>query len=407
MIATVFRTEYPAAVATLVRLLRDIDLAEEAVQDAFAVAVERWPRDGVPANPGGWIVVTARRRAIDRYRREQDRDHRHAQAALLGERDEVEVGPVPDDQLRLVFTCCHPALAPEAQIALSLKLLVGLDTSQIARAFVIPDTTMAQRLVRAKRKIRDAGIPYRIPTEAQLPQRLPAVLAVLYLIFTTGYAAEGPEIVRADLCTEAIRLARLLGTLMPDEPEVMGLSALLLLTDARRPARTDHAGDLVLLADQDRSRWNRSLIDEGVALVRRCLRRGAPGPYQIQAAIAAVHSVAITAAATDWGQIIGLYDQLMALAPTPVVAVNRAVAVAERDGPEAGLGALAGIDLPGYQPLHVARAEFLARAGRPRDAVAHVRRAIELTVSAPERRHLKDRQAALEAAATTGDGPAD
>ena len=347
-IAAIFRAESGRSVATLVRLFGSIDIAEEAVQDAFAVAIERWPSDGLPPNPGAWITTTARNRAIDRLRRESTRHDRHARAALLQANDEpVEPeGPVKDDRLRLIFTCCHPALAPEAQIALTLRLLGGLQTPEIARAFLVQETTMAARITRAKKKIAAAKIPYRVPGDAELPDRLKPVLAVLYLVFNEGYTASaGDELTRPDLSAEAIRLARLLAELMPDEPEVLGLLALLLLTESRRAARTAPDGTLVLLPDQDRALWDRQLIVEGQTLVRACLRRNQPGPYQIQAAINAVHSDAPTAAGTDWGQILALYDQLLAVAPTPVVALNRAVALAEVKGPGAALAAVDDLDL--------------------------------------------------------------
>jgi RNA polymerase sigma-70 factor, ECF subfamily len=397
-IERVFMEEYGRAVAVLVRVFGDIDVAEEAVQDAFTAAVQRWPSTGLPPSPAGWIITTARNRAIDRLRREASRADRHAQAALLHARDEPhEEGPVRDDRLRLIFTCCHPALATGAQVALTLRLLGGLTTPEIARAFLVPEATMAQRLVRAKAKIRDARIPYRIPDETDLPGRLRAVLAVVYLIFNEGYAASsGDRLVREDLCHEAIRLGRLLAELMPEEPEVTGLLALMLLVESRRPSRTTPEGDLVLLADQDRGLWDRGLIAEGQALVRECLRRNQPGPYQIQAAINAVHSDAPSAAVTDWGQILQLYDQLMALAPNPVVALNRAVAVAELEGPEAALDLIADLDLGGYRLFHAIRADLLRRLGRSDEAAAAYDTAIALTENAAERGLLDRRRRGLD-----------
>jgi RNA polymerase sigma-70 factor, ECF subfamily len=408
-----YRESSGRAVATLVRFFGDIDLAEEAVQEAFAVAIERWPADGIPGNPGGWIVTTARNKARDRLRREAFRPHRESEATRLrlpagaGGSAGASSSPegadvVPDDQLRLIFTCCHPALSPEAQLALTLRLVAGLPTPEIARAFLVPEPTVAQRLVRAKRKIRVARIPYRVPRDAELVARLPFVLAVVYLVFNEGYSASaGAALIRTELCAEAIRLGRLLAGLMPDEPEVLGLLALMLLTEARRPARTAADGALVRLADQDRGRWDRALIAEGQDLVRACLRRNRPGPYQLQAAIAAVHADAAVAADTDWSQIVALYDWLTAIAPTPVVALNRCVARAEAEGPAVALADLDALNEPtltSYHLFHATHADLLRRLGRRDEAVAAYDAAIALTSNDAERAFLAQQRDLLGSA---------
>lgn len=392
-IERVFREEYGRAVAVLVRRFGDIDVAEEAVQDAFAEAVKRWPDSGVPPSPAGWIITTARNRAVDRLRREASRQDRHAQALLLYARNEpAEEGAVKDERLRLIFTCCHPALAPAAQVALTLRLLGGLTTPEIARAFLVPEATMAQRIVRAKGKIRDAGIPYRIPAEADLPARVRPVFAVIYLVFNEGYTAtSGETLNRDDLGAEAIRLGRLVADLLPHEPEATGLLALMLLIHARREARVGKDGQLVLLADQDRGLWDRALLKEGLDLVRSCLRVNKAGPYQLQAAIQAVHSVAARADETDWWQVLQLYNQLMVMAPSPVIELNRSVAVAEVEGADAALSLIEGLDLDSYHLYHSVRADLLRRRGRDSEAALAYERALALTDNRAERDFLERR----------------
>jgi RNA polymerase sigma-70 factor, ECF subfamily len=376
-------------VAVLTRFLGDISLAEEAVQEAFATALARWPQAGIPPSPAGWIITTARNRALDRLRKEATRSERQHAAQLLTEAEPIEEHDVHDDRLRMIFTCCHPALAPEAQIALTLRLLGGLSTEEIAHAFLVPPATLAQRIARAKAKIRDAGIPYHVPEAIDLPARLRAVLAVVYLIFNEGYsAASGDELLRGELCDEAIRLGRLLVSLMPGEPEVLGLLALMILIDARRDARAV-GGDLVRLAEQDRDRWDESKLEEGRALLRGCLTQNRPGPYQLQAAINAVHSDASSAAHTDWRQILEIYDQLMIVAPSPVVALNRAVAVAETGGADRALQLVDAIDLPQYYLLHAVRADLLRRLGRIADAASAYQTALEQCENAKEREFLR------------------
>jgi RNA polymerase sigma-70 factor (ECF subfamily) len=418
-VARVFHDEHGRAIATLIRVLGDFDLAEEAVADAYVTALEKWPADGTPSNPGAWIVTTARNRAIDRARRAQAFARKaaliagdaafdaSARAGAVRAAAEDEMHPIADDQLRLIFTCCHPALAPEASIALTLRTLGGLTTPEIARAFLVPEATLAQRLVRAKKKIRVAGIAYEVPGGDRLAERLDAVLRVIYLVFNEGYdASEGEGLIRRELCAEAIRLARIVAELMPEEPEAQGLLALLLLTDARRPSRVAPDGGLVRLEDQDRGGWSKPEIDEGSALVERALRAGRVGPYQLQAAIAAVHDEAAVAADTDWQQILGLYEVLLRVTPSPVIALNRAVAVGEVMGPASGLAAVDSLaadpSLADYRFFHAARADFLRRLGRWSEAADAYERASGLGPNAAERAYLERRLAEVRTRTLAG-----
>jgi RNA polymerase sigma-70 factor (ECF subfamily) len=389
-VGRIFRAESGRSVAALIRVFGDIDVAEDAVQDAFATALRTWPHDGLPPNPGGWITTTARNRAIDRLRRESRGRELQGEVAALwpgndGSAVSEEVGSVQDDRLRLIFTCCHPALSTEAQVALTLRLLGGLSTQDVARSFLVAEHTMAVRLVRAKRKIKAARIPYRVPAQHELPDRLRSVLAVVYLVYTAGLNSPA----KSRLCPEAIRLARILATLMPDEPEVAGLLALVLLTESRRVSRTGTDGALVLLAEQDRGQWDRALIDEGQAIVRSCLHRNQPGAYQLQAAINAVHTDALTADQTDWAQIVALYDQLLVVAPTSVVALNRAIAIGEVHGPNAALALVDELDLDRYHLFHATRADLLQRLDRTAEAAAAYERAADLAPTDTERDFLR------------------
>jgi RNA polymerase sigma-70 factor, ECF subfamily len=400
-----FRSEWGRVVAYLIRVTGDWDLAEECAQEAFTRALERWPRDGVPTSPAGWLRTTARNRALDRLRRSRvgaAKLQEISMSMLPGEDNRHDPSGIADDRLRLMFTCCHPALRREAQVALTLRTLAGLTTPEIARAFLVPTETMAKRLVRAKAKIRGAAIPYRVPPAHQLPERTVAVLAVLYALFNEGYSAtSGTELVRQGLCAEAIRLARLLTTLMPDEPEALGLLSLMVLHDARRPARVDTAGDLIPLEEQDRSVWDAAAIGEGRAILDAAVRLGRPGPYQVMAAIAAHHASARTPAETDWAEIASLYDRLVEMVPSPVVALNRAVAVAMSEGPRAGLALVEELersgDLSDYHLLPATRADLLRRLGRNREAAVAYRRAIELASTDAERRYLIRRLEAISA----------
>ena len=389
-VGRIFREESGRSLAALIGVFGDIDLAEDAVQEAFTVALGRWPGDGVPPNPGGWITTTARRHAIDRLRRESHGRQLLREVAVLSPGSDdpgmpKEVGPVQDDRLRLIFTCCHPALSTEAQVALTLRLLGGLSTKQVASSFLVTEATMAARLVRAKRKIKVARIPYRVPQPHELPDRLRPVLAVVYLIYNAGLRSPAEP----GLCAEAIRLARIVVALMPDEPEVAGLLALLLLTESRRASRTRPDGSLVLLGEQDRTQWDRALVQEGQAIVRRCLRRNQPGAYQLQAAINAVHADALTIEQTDWSQIVALYDQLLAVAPTPVVALNRAIAIGEVQGPAAALALVEELALDNYYPFHAARADLLRRLGRNSEAAAAYERGAAMAPTDAERDFLR------------------